>query len=314
MDSALRAWRGSCRKPPARDRVPWAGFRPRWWLQRRCCGGTPAHRPPLPEAAAARRHRTQAQSLHESTTAASCALQMKTPRHGAAPGPRRRSHFLRLRCCPRPKAAPSCSWHSHSPGAEPNAPSGKGSAPRPSPTPQRRRSLQGGCPGCAPLPTPAVCSRGARGVMKHPGGGGRLAACRRFGRPQPFRQLRLNQGRWRVSLLSVLSGLVSALLSASKQSQVLRRAREKVLTNKRVTAEGLLGFAAARQATKAGRAGQLVPPSCPQGRLLAKVTSAAMEEPQLGAGSNPKAQKLPPGPGPSAPQSGGQLTLCYLWG
>ncbi|XP_040401084.1 uncharacterized protein LOC121064012 isoform X3 [Cygnus olor] len=30
VDSALRAWRGSCSEPPAWDRVPWAGFRPRW--------------------------------------------------------------------------------------------------------------------------------------------------------------------------------------------------------------------------------------------------------------------------------------------
>lgn len=84
----------------------------------------------LPEAAAACRHQTQA--LHESTAAASF-LQTQPPRHGAAPRPRLRSHFLRL---PPSQGSTELLLALSQPTAEPNAPSSKGSAPRHSPRAQ----------------------------------------------------------------------------------------------------------------------------------------------------------------------------------
>lgn len=110
------------------------------------------------------------------------------PRHGAAPGPRLRSHFLRLRrCCPRPKAAPSCSWCSHGPLQS-----------------QMLRAAR-----AQPQGTAQKLQWFAMG-----GSWGKEAPwCRgEAGSPQPFHRRRLNQGRWRGFLLSVLFGFVSVLL------------------------------------------------------------------------------------------------------
>lgn len=131
------------------------------------------------------------------------------------PPARLRSHFLRLRrCCPRPKAAPSCSWCSHGPLQS-----------------QMLRAAR-----AQPTEAPPVCYGGAHGAREHPGAGGRLAAPPTATKPRKVAGL---------SSVCSLWVCLSVALPASKKSQVLRRAREKVLVNKCVTAEVLLGSAAA---------------------------------------------------------------------